>query len=118
MQETDEATLEQARETEEYRQWLVDAFKEMSEHSINLRNSYIRNEEDRDSHFKMISIAIELWIQLFPKIQGSRYEQQFKQWLPFVMEPRMFLIPKYEQLIWLMESHIRMGFEHLGLTRI
>ena len=118
MVENEELSTEQAKDTESYKQWLIDAFKEMSEYSVDLRHSYIRNEENREAHFKMMSILIELWIQLFPKMQGTKHEKNFKQWLPFIVEPRLFLVPKYEQLIWLMESHIRMGFEHLGLTKL
>ena len=87
-------------------------------HSMMLTQSYMIGEENRTAHFGMISIGRELWIQLFPKIQNTDLAGDFKKWMPFIVEPRLFLVDKYEGLLWLFEAHIRMAFEHLGITKL
>ena len=108
---------EQASESS-YKEYLLDRFKLMSDIAITLRKSYIKNQENSGSHISMISIACELWNQISPKMDNTPLEQQFKNWIPFVLEPRLFLETDYESMIWLFIYHIRMGFEHLGITKI
>ncbi len=110
--------VEQATPDELYTSWLVESLKELSMHSMMLTQSYMIGEENRAAHFGMISIARELWIQLFPKIQNTNLADDFKKWMPFIVEPRLFLLDKYEGLLWLFEAHIRMAFEHLGITKL
>lgn len=114
----DEVAPEQASETTSYREYLLDRYELMCDIAINLRKSYLHNRENRDAHFALISISCELWNQLFPKIQKSDLKGDFKKWIPFVLDPRLFLERKYENMIWLFLFHIRMGFEHLSLTNI
>ena len=110
--------VEQGSPVENYTNWLVESLKEFSMYSMMLTQSYMIGEENRAAHFSMISIGRELWIQLFPKIQNTHLAGDFKKWLPFIVEPRLFLLEKYEGLLWLFAAHIRMAFEHLGITKL
>jgi len=101
-----------------YKDFLLKRFELMSDIAITLRKSYIKNHENRESHFSLISISCELWSQISPKIDGTPLGKDFKNWIPFVLEPKLFLEPDYENMIWLFVFHIRMGFEHLGITKI
>ena len=116
-QELYSESTEQASESS-YKEYLLDRFKLMSDIAITVRKSYIKNQENRDSHVSMISIAVELWNQISPKMDGTPLETQFKNWIPFVLEPRLFFEQDYENMVWLFIYHIRVGFEHLGLTKI
>lgn len=109
---------EQASDTPSYKEYLLDHYETMCDLAISLRKSYLNNQQNRDAHFALISISIELWNQIFPKIEKSALKNSFRKWKTFVLEPRLFLMHKYENLIWSFIVHIRMGFEYLGLTKI
>jgi len=110
-------TTEQASESS-YKEYLVDRFKLMSDIAITVRKSYIKNQENKNSHVSLISIAVELWNQISPKMNDTPLEEDFKNWIPFILEPRLFFEKDLENMIWLFIYHIRVGFEHLGLTKI
>jgi len=116
--QVDRYQIEQASPDENYTNWLVESLKELSMCSMLLTQSYMIGEENREAHFQMISIGRELWIQLFPKVQNTNLSVDFRKWMPFIVEPRLFLVEKYEGLLWLFEAHIRMAFEHLGITKL
>ena len=59
-QELYSESTEQASEST-YKEYLLDRFKLMSDIAITVRKSYIKNQENRDSHVSMISIAVELY---------------------------------------------------------
>jgi len=104
---------------ESYADHMRDFLKAIDYYSVELRQSYIYGKENREAHFRLISLLCQAWIQLFPKIMNKpELADNFKKWMPVVYEPKRLLLPKYENLIWLFEIHIRMGFEYLGLTNI
>jgi len=76
-----EDTTEQASESS-YKDYLLERFKLMSDIAITVRKAYIKNQESRESHVSMISIACELWNQISPKMDETPLEAQFKLWIP------------------------------------
>jgi hypothetical protein len=113
-----EYQMEQASPSDEYTSWIIDLNRELGLCSMLLTQSYMTGEENKEAHFNMISIARELWLQLFPKIQNTPLSEDFKKWLSFIVDPRLFLVDKYEGLLWLFEAHIRMALEHLNVTKL
>jgi len=107
-----------AEEKEAYHQFLLNRLELLSDLSISVRKSYTENVDNRKDHYMLISLAVELWEQLYPKIQGTDLEQKFKKFMPFYINPRYFLLPKYENYIWLLIFEIRIAYEQLGLTSI
>ena len=104
---------------ESYSEHMRQFLKAIDFYSVELRQAYIYSKENREAHYRLISLLCQSWIQLFPKIMNKPdLRDSFKKWMPIVYEPKILLHPKYENLIWLFEIHIRMGFEHLGLTNI
>jgi hypothetical protein len=111
-------SIEQASPKDVYILWILELNQELGLYSMMLTRSYMAGEENQEAHFRMISIARELWVQLFPKIQNTPLAKDFKKWLPFIVDPRLFLVDKYEGLLWLFEAHIRMALEHLNITKL
>lgn len=107
-----------AEYTDEYKRWLVDQLKEMSMWSEELRTAYMIGEENRDAHNALISISCELWMHLLPEMKKTDFYEDFKKWMIFYVEPKLFLIDEFAHLIWEFVFVIRMGFEHVGITRI
>lgn len=101
-----------------YREFLLERHEILSNLSVNLRKSYTENRANREAQFQLISLALELWQQLFPKVQGTELEKDFKKFTPFYVNPRFFLLPKYENYLWLLVFQIRLAYEQLGLTGI
>jgi hypothetical protein len=107
-----------AEYTDEYKRWLVTQLEEMSTLSQDLRMAYMKGEEKRDIHNALISISCEIWMHLLPKMKDTPFFRDFKKWMPFYVEPRLFILPDYANLIWEFIFVIRMGYEHLGITKI
>ncbi len=101
-----------------YKRWLIDQLKEMSMYAEQLRMSYMIGEENRNVHNALISISCELWMHLLPKLKTTPFYDDFKKWMIFYVEPRLFLVDKYAHLIFEFTFVIRMGYEHIGITRI
>jgi len=104
---------------ESYSDHMRSFLKAIDYYSVELRQSYTYGMENREAHFRLISLCCQAWIQLFPKIMDKKeLAEEFKKWIPVVHDSRILLDPKYANLIWLFVIHIRMGYEHLGLTSI
>lgn len=110
--------LIQARRSEDFKDYLLDLLKKMSESAMMLRMSYLQNEVNLDAHNAFISYACELWLHLSPKMKGSHLEIEFSKLKPFYIEPKLFLREGYEHMVWYMEYVLRMGYEHLNLANI
>ena len=106
-------------EGESYAEHLRSFLKAIDTTSVELAESYIWSRENRLAHFRLISLCRQTWIQLFPKVMyNERLAENFKQWMPVIYDPKILLIPRYENLIWNLVMDIRDAFEHLGLTKI
>jgi hypothetical protein len=108
----------QTEEEANYRQFLLEKLELLSDLSVSLRKSFTENKANREDQYSLISLSVELWGQLYPKIQGTDMEASFKRFLPFYINPRLFLSSKCENLIWLLTFEIRVAYEELGLTNI
>jgi len=118
MQKVTEYEPYQTEEEANYRQFLLEKLELLSDLSVSIRKSFIENRANREDQYALISLAVELWEQLYPKIQGTKLENNFKKFLPFFINPRLLLSKKCENLVWLLVFEIRMAYEELGLTNI
>jgi hypothetical protein len=59
-----------------------------------------------------------MWAQLYPKVRGTSLEKDFKAFLPFYKNPRLFFLPGMEKRLWELVFLIRMAFEEQGLCRV
>lgn len=109
---------EEAEYTELYKKWIVVQLQEMSELARDLRTSYLNGEEDRETHFELISLCCELWMQLLPKMTNTSIFDKYKKWSVIYSEPRILLVDRFSPLIFEFTFIIRMGAEHLGISRI
>ena len=105
-------------EENHFKQFLLQRLEWLSDLSVSVRKSYVENNANREDHFKLVALSVELWQQLYPMITGTKLEKNFKKFMPFFVEPRILLKPKYESYLWLLVFQIRMSFEELGLTKI
>lgn len=107
-----------AEYSDQYKRWLIKEWQELSEYQMQLRMSYMTGEENRDVHNALISISCEIWMQLLPKMKETGFYDDFKKWMPFYVEPRLFLVDSYAHMIFEFTFVIRMGLEHLGITKL
>jgi hypothetical protein len=111
-------TAETAEQSSEYKAFLLSRLELMSDLSVSLRKHYTQNRADKEDHHNLVSLAIEMWAQLYPKIQGTGLEKEFKKFLPFYKNPRLFFLPKMERRLWHLVFLIRMAYEEQGLCRV
>ena len=102
----------------DYKVFLLQRLTLISDLSVSLRKHYTQNRADREDHHNLVSLAIEMWAQLFPKIRGSYLEEEFKKFLPFYKNPRLFFLPGMEKRLWQLVFLIRMAYEEQGLCRV
>jgi len=106
-------------EEEQYRAYLLERYVLMSDLKVSLRKSFNQGQANRNDHHNLISIALELWEQLYPNIMDTDLEPKFKKFLPFWMsQGRLFLEAKYEHFIWYLCFLINIAFEKLGFKNI
>ena len=111
--------MEHAGGADSYSEHLLSYLRAIDYYSVELRQAYIYGKENRDAHFRLISLLCQAWYQLFPKVMNNKeLWHYFRKWKTVVHEPRLLLTKKYEDLIWLFIAHIRLAYEHLGLTDI
>jgi len=102
-----------------YREYLLKKYVEMCELATQLRKSYIEGKSDRETHYRLVSLAIDLWLQILPKVQGkANLEERLKRYVVFYVNPILFFQEGYEKLLWMMIFDLRYAFESLGLTNI
>jgi len=109
--------VDPTEEENNYKEFLLNRLELMSDLSISLRKSYVENTANREDFFNLVSLTIELWTQIYPKIRGSVLEKKFGKYHVFYANPRLLLVPKYENYLWLLIFDIRIAYEELGLTR-
>jgi hypothetical protein len=102
----------------EYRQFLLTRLELISDLSVSLRKHYTQNRADREDHHNLVSLAIETWEQLYPKVRNTPLEKEFRKFLPFYQNPRLFFLPGMTQRLWQLVFLIRMAYEDLGLCRV
>jgi len=102
----------------EYKQFLLTRLELISDLSVSLRKHYTQNKADREDHHSLVSLAVEMWAQLYPKVRGTFLEPEFKKFLPFYKNPRLFFLPKMEKRLWHLVFLIRMAYEEQGLCRV
>ena len=105
-------------QSSDYRGFLLQRLTLMSDLSVSLRKHYTQNRADREDHHNLVSLAIELWSQLYPKIRGTYLEIEFKKFLPFYQNPRLFFLEGMEKRLWQLVFLIRIAFEEQGLCRV
>jgi hypothetical protein len=113
-----EIPIEEADSDSSYRAYLLDRFELLSDILVALDKSYLKNEQNREAHFSVISIASMLWYQLMPKMENTHLENDFKKWTGYINNQRKFFIRGNENKIKGLYLTIRMGFEYLGLTTV
>lgn len=87
--------------------------------SIKLTNSYLYYKENRDTHYELISLLRQAYLDLAPKVVNNKnLATKFSKWAKVADNPRLLLEPKYEKLVWKWQLLIREAYEHLGLTTI
>ena len=102
-----------------YKDYLLKKYIEMCELATRLRKSYIEGRSDRETHFQLVSLIIELWLQILPKVQGRKdLEDRLRRYTVFYINPILFFQEGYEKLLWMMIFVLRYAFESLGLTNI
>jgi len=103
-----------------YQEYLLERFITLSDLTVNLRKAYLNGLANREDHYTIISLAVELWAQIFPKVVGGYpdVEKRLRRYMPFYVEPKLFLLPDYEQYLFLLLFDLRYAFEKLGLTNI
>jgi len=102
----------------EYKQYLLTRLELISDLSVSLRKHYTQNRADREDHHNLVSLTVEMWMQLYPKIRGTSLEPEFHKFLPFYKNPRLFFLPGMEKRLWQLIFVIRMAFEAQGLCRV
>jgi hypothetical protein len=103
---------------DEYRRFLLERLELISDLSVSLRKHYTQNRADREDHHNLVSLAIETWEQLYPKVRNTALEEEFRKFLPFYENPRLFFLPGMEKRLWQLVFLIRMAYEELGLCRV
>jgi len=102
-----------------YADHLLEMMKLIDVKSIELRQAYIYGKENREAHYQLISLLTQAWYELLPKVSNNpKLAESFRKWKNVYQDPKILLIPRYESMIWLFAIHIRMAYEHLGLTNI
>ena len=102
-----------------YREYLLKKYMEMCELATQLRKSYIEGKSDRETHYRLASLAIELWLQILPKVQGKKdLEDRLRDYVIFYVNPILFFLEGFENYLWKMIFELRYAFESLGLTNI
>jgi hypothetical protein len=103
---------------DEYRRFLLERLELISDLSVSLRKSYTQNKADREDHHNLVSLAIETWEQIYPKIRNTALEDEFRKFLPFYENPRLFFLPGMTRRLWHLTFLIRLAYEELGLCRV
>lgn len=106
-------------EEEQYRQFLLERYILMSDLKVSLRKSYNQGEANREDHHNLISIALELWEQLYPNVMDTNLEPKFRKFLPiYETQGKLFLTTRYEKYLWYLCFLINVAFEQLGFKNI
>jgi len=103
---------------EEYKRFLLERLELISDLSVSLRKSYTQNKANREDHHNLVSLSIELWEQLYPKVRNTELQEEFEKFLPFYENPRLFFLPGMTRRLWQLVFVIRMAYENLGLCRV
>ena len=90
-----------------YKDYLLKKYIEMCELATRLRKSYIEGRSDRETHFQLVSLIIELWLQILPKVQGRELENRLRRYTVFYINPILFFQEGYEKLLWMMIFDLR-----------
>jgi hypothetical protein len=101
-----------------YKQFLLERLELISDLSVSLRKNFTLNKANREDHHSLVSLAIEMWAQLFPKVRGTDLEEEFLKYLPFYNNPRLFFLKGMEKYLWHLVFLIRLAFEEQGLCRV
>jgi len=102
----------------EYKAFLLQRLTLLSDLSVSLRKHYTQSRADREDHHNLVSLAVEMWTQLYPKVRGTYLEDEFKKFIPFYKNPRLFFLPRQEKKLWQLVFLLRLAFEEQGLCRI
>lgn len=87
--------------------------------SIELRQSYLYYIENRTAHYKLVSLLVQAYLDLVPKVTNNPIlAKKFIKWTKVADNPRLLLQPRYEKLVWELQLLIREAYEHLGITTI
>ena len=103
---------------DEYKRFLLERLELISDLSVSLRKSYTENRANREDHHNLVSLSIEMWEQLYPKVKNTSLEKEFKKFLPFYENPRLFFLPGMTRRLWQLVFVLRMAYEELGLCRV
>jgi hypothetical protein len=102
-----------------YSSHLLEMMRLIDIKSIEVRQAYIYGRDNREAHYQLISLLVQAWYELLPKVANNpKLAESFRKWKNVYRDPKILLIPRYESLIWQFAIHIRMAYEHLGLTNI